>query len=285
MSASKAAGAAFLFGLLAAALAPAQVVPPGGEFAPGWTKAGPPRTFQGQDLFNHIDGGAELFLEFGFTKLLVQAYSDGKAELTAAVYEMESATAALGIYLMKMGRETPFPEIAARNSSEEAQAAVIKGRFFLQVDNFGDPAAPRKTMSALANAILAGLPDEKPLPVLDDLPKAGLVPGSERLLRGPIGLQPYYTFGEGDILGLGGKIFAALGDYRNPDEITFSRLVIPYPDEEAAAAVFAGLKANLDPYLKILSSSASSFDFQDFQQKKGAVVLDGRTLTILFKQK
>ena len=121
----------------AVADAAAQATLPGDGFRPGWKQSGPPRIFVSQDLFNHIDGAAELFLEFGFARLLVQSYGDGMSELTAAVYEMESATAALGIYLMKMGKETPFPEIAARNSSEDAQLTILKGRYFIQIDNFG----------------------------------------------------------------------------------------------------------------------------------------------------
>jgi len=60
-------------------------------FASEWAKAGPLRTFTGQDLFNQIDGGAELFLEFGFARLRVQAYARDKAELTLNAYEMEGA--------------------------------------------------------------------------------------------------------------------------------------------------------------------------------------------------
>jgi hypothetical protein len=103
--------------ILLVANASAQSLLPGDGFSAGWKKTGLARTFISQDLFNHIDGGAELFLEFGFVRLLVQTYGGGSSELTAAVYEMESAAAALGIYLMKMGKETPFSEIAARNSS------------------------------------------------------------------------------------------------------------------------------------------------------------------------
>jgi hypothetical protein len=88
-----------------------QTILPDSGFAPGWEKSEALRTFTGQDLFNHIDGGAELFLEFGFVKLSVQAYASGKAELTLNAYEMESSASALGIYLMKMGRETPFAEV------------------------------------------------------------------------------------------------------------------------------------------------------------------------------
>jgi hypothetical protein len=251
-------------------------------FAPGWAKAGPFRTFIGQDLFNQIDGGAELFLEFGFARLRLQAYARDKAELTLNAYEMESAACALGIYLMKMGRETPFPEIAARNSGEEAQVTIVKGRYFIQVDNLGNVPASKAEVVALANAFLAGVAEESALTPLDALPAEGKVPGSERLVRGPYGLQSYFTFGEGDILSLGGRIFGALAEYRMPGGAAFTRLIVPYPDPDTAAAALAHLKANLDPYVKVTRDRPDGFDFVDFQARKGAVARSGAVLDIRF---
>jgi len=272
---------------LAAGAAPAEAVAqsvlPGDGFSAGWKLSGRPRTFISQDLFNHIDGGAELFLEFGFARLQVQAYGDGTSELAAAVYEMENATSALGVYLMKMGRETPFAEVAARNSSETSQLNIVKGRYFVQIDNFDEKPAPRAAAVALANAVLALLQDEKPAAVLDRLPAEKRVPGSERLVRGPYALQPYYTFGEGDILRLGGKIFAALAEYTAADGSRFTRLLVPYPDAAAAAAALENLAANLDPYLKRLETKPGRLAFVDFEKKYGTTELRENVLDIRFK--
>jgi hypothetical protein len=251
-------------------------------FAPGWAKAGALRTFAGQDLFNQIDGGAELFLEFGFVKLRLQAYAKDKTELTLNAYEMESAASALGVYLMKMGRETPFPEVAARNSAEEVQVTIVKGRFFVQVDNLGDAPASKAETAALANAFLAGVKDESVSTPLAALPAEGRVAGSERLIRGPYGLQPYFTFGDGDILSLGGRVFGALADYRTPGGAAFTRLIVPYPGPDAAAAALAHLKANLDTYLKVTADRPDGFDFIDYQAKKGTIALSGAVLDVRF---
>ncbi len=270
----------------AGALGQATVAPPAipdPTFAPGWAKAGPLRTFTGQDLFNQIDGGAELFLEFGFSRLRLQAYARSRAELTLNAYEMESPASALGVYLTKMGKESPFAEIAARNSSEEAQLTIVKGRYFVQVDNLGDVRAAKAEAVALANAFLAGVADESAETPLGLLPAAGKVPGSERLIRGPYALQPYFTFGEGDVLSLGGRVFAALAEYRMADGSAFTRLIIPYPNPDSAVAALAYLKANLDPYLKITDDRPDGFDFVDFQSKKGAVTRSGAVLDIRLK--
>ena len=255
---------------------------PAATFAPGWSAAGALRTFTGQDLFNQIDGGAELFLEFGFASLRLQAYARDKSELTLGAYEMESAAAALGVYLMKMGRETPFPEIAARNSGEEAQVTIVKGRYFVQVDNLGDVPASKAEAAALANAFLAGVAAESGPTPLEALPSEGRVPGSERLIRGPYGLQSYFTFGEGDVLSLDGRVFGALASYRMPEGAAYDRLIVPYPDTSASAAALSHLKANLDTYIKVTADRPDGFDFVDYRSMKGSVSRSGAVLDIRF---
>jgi len=256
---------------------------PGAGFAPGWTVSGSARTFVKTDLFNHIDGGAELFLEFGFERAVVQRYAKGKAELVLNAYEMSLPESALGVYLLKCGRETPFRDIAARNSSEPAQCTILKGRYFVQIDNPDGDAALVPAMSALAGALLASLPDQPaPAGVFDVLPREGRLAGSERLIRGPFGLQPYYTFGEGDILGLGGRIFAVLANYEEPQGQASNRMIVPYATAAAARAIFLGLKANLDPYLKIVAAGDSAFVFVDFRERYGRVSYAGARLDLAF---
>jgi len=270
-----------LFCALAGTPVAAEIVVPGDDFFPGWKRSGPAVTFIKADLFNHIDGGAELFIEFGFEKVAVQHYKKGLAELTLEVYEMELPESALGVYLMKCGRETPFPEIPARNSSEAAQATILRGRHFLLVNNFSGGEELRPAMAALAKAALAKIP-EAPASnrFFELLPVKDRLPGSERLIRGPVVLQPYFTFGEGDILRLEGKIFGAVANYREGSEAVFTRFIIPYPDQARASSVYKYLLANLDPYLKVLEARDTVFVFEDFQEKFGLVELKGSILDI-----
>ena len=240
------------FRLFFAGVAAAQDLLPAGGFVRGWKPTSAADVFIEKDLFNHIDGGAELFLEFGFAKLRVQPYSGEKAELVCELYEMTEPAAALGIYLMNAGRETPWPEIPARNSSEDAQVIAVKGRFLLKIDNFEPGSSLRPEMIALARVVLARIPDLPLENPFSALPDSGRVPGSERLIRGPVGLQPFYSLGEGDILELNGEIFAVLAEYRDGDEPPFHRLVVTYPTPAASAAVLKNLRANLDPYLEVV---------------------------------
>ena len=272
-----------VFWLLVAGRGFAQELLPPDGFAPGWKAADKPRTFIEKDLFNHIDGGAELYLEFGFRKLVVQTYAAGTAELDFELYEMTEPDAALGIYLMNAGRETPWPEIPARNSSEDAQVVAIKGPYYLKINSFAPGAALRPAMISMAKAALDRLPDAPAGAPLALLPAKGLVPGSGRLIRGPVGLQPFYTFGEGDILGLGGKTFAALGQYKTEDGRTSNSLVVMYASADAAAAVLENLRVNHDPYMTIpVGNNPDGFTFSDYQKKYGWVFRRGARLEIVF---
>lgn len=274
---------ACLFPLLAAAAFAQNLLPPDG-FAPGWKAGGKPRTFIEKDLFNHIDGGAELFLEFGFKKLLVQTYASGTAELDFEIYEMTEPDSALGIYLMNAGAETPWPDIPVRNSSEDAQVVAIKGPYYLKINNFAPGANLRPAMVSLIRAALSRIPEGPPGGgLLSALPAAGLVPGSGRLIRGPVGLQPFYTFGEGDILGLNGTTFAVLADYRAENGTTYSRLIATYASAEAADAVLRNFRANHDPYLTVLvGNDPDRITFSDYQKKYGRIGRRGAQLEIIF---
>ena len=139
-------------------------------------------------------------------------------------------------------------------------------------------------MIALARVVLARIPDLPLENPFSALPDSGRVPGSERLIRGPVGLQPFYSLGEGDILELNGKIFAVLAEYRDGDEPPFHRLVVAYPTPAASAAVLKNLRANLDPYLEVVSDRPDGFDFKDFQNQFGRVERRDSRLEIGFKR-
>ncbi len=255
------------------------VLPPDG-FAPGWARADKPEVYQKTDLFNYIDGGAEIFLEFGFAKLTVQVYAQEMFELTLEAYEMESPESALGIYLFKAGKEVPIKGIAARNTGDRYQITLVRDKWFVHVNNADGLPGAVPAMSILAGKLLASIPEGKRVTLLDALPPKNLVAGSGRIFRGPYALQSFYTLGPGDILLQKGKIFGLAGDYRGPEDGTVTRLFVSYPDIASAEAAFDHLRQNLDSYLVIVEKDGEGFIFHDFQDKYGQVELRGKGIEI-----
>jgi len=242
---------------------------PGNDVSPGWVKSGSLLRFPKDDLFNHINGGAELFLEFGFVELQMQHYQNGNQEIVLEVYRMDSPEAALGIYLMKCGQETPLPEISARNSGSSFQVIFVKGNFFVQLNNFEGNDALIPVLVALAQAILSNIPETPSVDLFQHLPELNRVPGSELIIRGMYGLQPIFTFGEGDILQFRGRHFGVVGDYRDAGGAEYTQIFVLYADSSEASAAFGHLQSNLDSYLEIISSAGRAFTFKDFKRQFG----------------
>jgi len=270
-------------GLLAlTALASAQSVnlPPTG-FAPGWAKAEKPEQFQNVDLFNYIDGGAELFLEFGFDKLVVQSYVKEFMELTLEVYQLESPESALGVYLLKSGKETPVKGLSARNTGDRFQITALRNRWFIHVNNPDGLPDAVPAMTALAQKLTDALPEGPRVTLLDALPPTGIIRGSERLFRGPYALQSLYTLGPTDILQQNRTIFGIAADYQTEKGEYYTRILVPYPDPAAAKEAFRYLRQNLDSYLEVVDSYAEGFIFHDFQNKYGQAELKGTWIEVL----
>jgi hypothetical protein len=268
---------------LAPLAAPAAVEFPADGFAPGWKRSSPVETYAPTALYNVIDGGAELFLEMGFTDLRIQKYAGDEAEIAVEDYHMQGAAAALGIYLLKCGRESPLAGIVDRNSGDSFQLALLKSDHFIFINNFGGRRELLPVMAELARRLGAAIPAGEAVRELDVLPAVDRVPGSELLLRGPYSLQAVFTLGDGDVLMLAGRRFAAAAAYRDGAGAGHALIVAPYEDAAAAGLAFANLRRNLDPYLKVLETGDGYIVFQDFQNLYGMAERRDRRIEVRVK--
>jgi hypothetical protein len=245
-----------------------------------WIIREPKRIYVGNKLFDHINGAAELFLEFGFNDLTVCKYSKENVTIELEVYKMENALAALGIYLIKTGQEKPLNEITARNTANLYQIVLTSGQYFILVNNFSGNKKLKSLMIGLCQKVVKQIKTSEVDDPFTHLPKQNMIRESQVLFRGPYGLQSIYTFGKGDILLLGGKIFGVGANYTSKTTKNITRLAIPYPDPEAAIKAYHNLVSNLDPYLEILEKLDNHFIFKDFNQEFGFVKIENNQILI-----
>ena len=257
---------------------------PSAETLNGWKLAGPARVFSGSGLYGHIDGGAEIFFEFGFEELTVQRYANGAHTVEVELYRMTDSVAALGIYLLRCGNRCEaqgtlqgFPSHTTRG---RAQLMFAEDRFLAVItvnktDGQGGAALP-----AFASEVTRHLPPDRPPELGASLP-TGWAAGSLRLIRGPLALQAIITLGEGDVLQLGGRLTAVAADYPPArGRPAHTLILVEYPNEEAAGAALAHLGNGLDPEVKIMRKSSGSFIFRDYVGKFGLAVATGRRLAL-----
>jgi hypothetical protein len=271
---------AILAGCLLAACWTAAQDPEETALPDGWTEAEQELRFVGNDLYGHINGGAEIYHEFGFRDLEVRRFSNETREISLEEYRMDGPEAALGIYLMTTGEETPVEGVSARNSGSPYQISAVRGKYLLQVLNPSGDKSIVGDMVRILNGAIRRIPDKEPEDFFVHLPKGGLVPGSEKLIRGPLALQPIFTFGEGDILRLRGRIYGVAGDYELGEGNRIHRIVVPYPSEEQARKALDHLTAHLDSYLRVRRTWETGFVFSDYRSRFGLVELKGNVLDL-----
>ena len=73
-------------------------LPTSGELKP-WKSFGPREIYKGEALYLWIDGGASIYMEYGFEQAVTERYLGPDSQLiTLELYEMEDPTSAYGIY-------------------------------------------------------------------------------------------------------------------------------------------------------------------------------------------
>ncbi len=246
-----------------------QALLPGEAAVPGWTKDGAPRVFTQADLYGYINGGAELFFEFGFDQLTLQKYKKGPHEVAVEIYRMTDPVAAAGTYFMKRGKETRDPGFRERHTVSRHQLLFQRHRYYVTINNLGGADGLTADLVRFASAVASRLP------------AAGRVAASERLFRGPVALQSLFTLGDGDILQQKGRVTGVAADYVQPGAKTpTTLLVVHYPTAAAAAQAMAFLQKNLDKYLERVSASPERLVFRDYEKKFGVATLKGTALEI-----
>ncbi len=254
---------------------------PDSFYVPGWEKMGPEREFNKNGLYGHIDGGSELFLEMGFEILKLQKYGNAtKDEIAIETYRMDSAEAALGIYLINCGTETPLPGIQERNSGDDYQVMVQKGQYYVKVNNFSGKSSLLPVLVQLANGTLKNIPQKPVADLFALLPLDNRVKSSELLIRGPYTLQAIFILGEGDILQLHNTIFGVSAQYLDEDKNTYTQIFVPYPDVTLARQAFDYLRQHLDSYIKVVETRDTFLSFTDFRGKKGIVEIAANIIHI-----
>jgi hypothetical protein len=233
-----------------------------GSFAPGWTEVQEPQVFRKGDLCEYIDGGAELYEEFGVVQLTVHQYRKAQGELELLLYEMESPEASLGIYLMQVGTERPIAGIKARNSGSMSQMSAVRGKVYIQITSLSSSPDMQSPIIDLANRTLDSVPDGKPVSLLSLLPRDSLIPGSERIVHGPLGLNQVMRIFDGNPLGLGGSVWGVAAKYRLAEGVVKTHLSVECADERAARKALRNLEKGVDSSYSLVLSAADELVFK-----------------------
>jgi len=191
---------------------PAAYLPKAGTVA-GWAPEGEIQRYQGDDLFVYIDGGAEIYHEYGFRRVAALDYR-GPADkrVTLEIFEMADAAAAFGVFTFKAsGRGKPVA-IGQGADLEDYYLSFWKGRW--QVTATGSDESPEclAGVQAISRAAADLIPALGPVPdVFASLPAGFADSPHRKYLKGVIGLYNIHPFFRGDVLRFGDAAAAERG--------------------------------------------------------------------------
>ena len=124
-----------------------------------WAPSGSPQHYVGEDLYTYIDGGAEIYQEYGFKQVLAQDYRNSAGRsVTLELYEMNTPEAAFGMYTFKAGSKGQAVKIGQTAELDDYYLNAWKGRIVLTVIGFDESAESLAGVQAVAEAAAAKIP-------------------------------------------------------------------------------------------------------------------------------
>ncbi len=188
----------------------ADVFPTSG-FSKDWILRDKPVLYDRENLFDHIDGEAELYFPFGFELLASGTYANRQNPetwLVADVYRMGSVLDAFGIYSNYRRPNADFVKAGTEGFISPSQLLFYQDRYFVRIQVTGATGVGRVVLMECAKGISGQLTDNmKPPAEIEIFNVLGVESRSERYVAKS--LLGYEFFRRGIIAdaGRGNKIF------------------------------------------------------------------------------
>jgi hypothetical protein len=207
----------------------------------GWKKSPGGTFYNPENLFEYINGGAELYISYDFRQMLAQTYEQaGQPEITLDIFDMGNSYNAYGVF--SHSREVMDSCIAPEVESEYASGLVTfwKGKYYVSILAYPEDPEKKKTVLALGKHIAGLIREESQIPpIVAKLPPGNLVKESIRYFHHHIWLNSHYFISDDNILDIDRDTEAVLARYNDrQNRASYFILLVSYPDAEKAEAAY-----------------------------------------------
>ena len=157
---------------------------PAADAVSGWQMREAARAYNPQNLYEYIDGNADLFLSYGFVDVAVGDYAptSGEGWISVDVYKMGAPLNAFGIFGSEKAEGVKALPLGTQGYQSAGLIAFWKGQYYVKVSlvEGSDSAAAQKMAEVAAGRIIA----EATMPAeLARLPVERRIAGSERYAK------------------------------------------------------------------------------------------------------
>lgn len=221
----------------------------------GWRPAGEDSYYNSENLYDYIDGGAEVYLAFNVQTVFARRYEKaGEPEIVVDIFEMGSSEDAYGVYFHDL-REGSFAGEGQDSEWIEGSLFFWKGRYFVSIFAYDETEEAWATVRELGRNIAEAIQDTGSRPELISLlPEKRLPTGQIRYFHDYQVLNKYYFLAEENLLKLNRDTEGILANYSEDlstagkeESSEFALLLIRYPSEAETEGAYESFRAGYMP--------------------------------------
>ncbi len=109
--------------------------------------------YTGQALYGYIDGGAELYLEYGFKKLGRQEVRSSEETIVVEIYQMAGVNEAYGIFSVQRFKCVAVDSLSPNTCLSKYQLQAVVGNCYVSIINETGSSVARKGSIEIFRAI------------------------------------------------------------------------------------------------------------------------------------
>lgn len=202
--------------------------------------------YTADNLFEYINGGAEMYLSYGLTGMEGRVYSaENLPDVTVEVYEMTEAKNAFGVFTQTRDKE----EYTYGQGSQSQRDAVIfwKDRYYTVISASKITSESEEAIRFLASTIDKVISGKGKIPaIVGCLPEKDMAVAGYTYFHHYIWLNAQYFIADFNILNIDAQTDAVTAKYGSPEQRSYL-LMVEYPDEALAQRAYEQMKKRFAP--------------------------------------
>jgi hypothetical protein len=140
-----------------------------------WKKSEEIQTYTPENLYEYINGAAELYLIYDFQELQASEYtSENEASIVIEIYYHKTPEHAFGIYSQERPTEGNFVDIGTQGYIAVPIVNFVAGNTYVKINSYNVGNKSEKVLQTFANRVAENIGDKGPLPkILNCFPEEG----------------------------------------------------------------------------------------------------------------
>ncbi len=152
-----------------------------------WKYSEEPQSYISGNLYEYINGAAEIYIAYDFEELIVGQYEKDtdaeEASLSVEIYDMGNEKNSFGIYSAERFSESQFISIGNQGYLEEGTLNFVVGRYYIKLLCFDCGEKSDEVLKSFSNKIVSRVKDRGQFPpVLRHFPQEGLLQNTEKYI-------------------------------------------------------------------------------------------------------